>query len=187
MTTELPPDASEVHTRLSAAMAAGRWEDALALLECEPELVAADPGIAWSRGWALYKLKRLAEAAYQLQVACRLDSENPIRPWALGVVQSEMKDYAHAERNLLRALQLKDSGLARLSLAVVYMKQGRLTDAENIHLEGLRLRPNDRERIEAFADFLTDLDRSDEADALYARAAQLPSRAERRSLNRLDE
>jgi tetratricopeptide (TPR) repeat protein len=180
MTTERRSRALEVQEHVKDLMSEHRWTDVLAFLANETELVATDGGIAWSRGWTLFKMDRLPEAAQQLQAACSLDPDNPIRPWALGVVQREMKDYALAEYNLQRALTLKDSALARLNLAILYMEMGRPMDAEEIHREGVRLRPDHRERVEALADFLSDTGRREEAEVLYEQAKQLPSPEDRR-------
>jgi tetratricopeptide (TPR) repeat protein len=180
MTTELKSRAIEVKEHLKALMSAQRWEDVLAFLADKTELVATDASIAWSRGWTLFKINRLPEAAQQLEAACSLDPDNPIRSWALGVVQREMKQYVSAEYNLQRSLKLKDSALARLNLAVLYKDIGRLTDAEEVHREGLRLRPDHRERVEALADFLSDVGRCEEAEVLYEQAKKLPSPDERR-------
>ena len=53
--------------------------------------------------------------------------------WALGAVQQEADDVDAAEKSLRRALVLKDSGLARQSLALVLMKQKRWSEAETVH------------------------------------------------------
>jgi hypothetical protein len=43
-----------------------------------------------------------------------------------------------------------------------------------VHLEGIRSTPKDRKRLEAYADFLFDIGKSEEADEHYAKAKQLP-------------
>jgi Tfp pilus assembly protein PilF len=86
----------------------------------------------------------------------------------------ESGDLAEAEAQLLTALSLQDGYLPRTDLARLYMRQGLLDKAEQVHLEGLRLRSDSRKRIEAYADFLSDVGRETEATEQYARAAKLP-------------
>lgn len=46
--------------------------------------------------------------------------------------------------------------MVRLALAVLYMNKDDYASAEQVHLEGLKLRPNSAERIKIYADFLSD-------------------------------
>jgi tetratricopeptide (TPR) repeat protein len=161
--------------RVSALMGEEQWEAAIELIERLPE-AARDKNLNWNHGWALFKLGRLEPAAASLCRCVLQDPAHAASHWALGVILSERDDLESAEKHFLTALGLKDSGLTRLTLALVYMKQGRLTDAERIHIEGLERKPNNRFRVEAYADFLSDCGREAEAQAQYARAQSLPER-----------
>jgi Tfp pilus assembly protein PilF len=99
--------------------------------------------------------------------ATLLSSENSICYWALGATYLQLKQYKKAEFSLLAALGIQDSYLARLQLALVYMEQGRLHEAEQVHLKGLSLKPDSRERHEAYGDFLSDVGRQKEAQKMY--------------------
>ncbi len=59
------------------------------------------------------------------------------------------------------------------------LAQGRLDEADIVHLEGLRLKPWSRKRAEAYADFLFDIGREDEAKEWAELAPQLSDRPRR--------
>ena len=74
---------------------------------------------------------------------------------------------------LLEALRIKESYVARLGLALAYLKQGRIKEAENTHLDGIRLRPKQSKRYEAYADFLSDVGREDDEERMNHKAREL--------------
>jgi Flp pilus assembly protein TadD len=170
----------DLKSELRTLTAAEQWERALVLLVSRAEEVDADPRLHWEWGWTLFKLKRLDEAAHHLALACAVQPSDPVSLWALAVVQRELGRHIDAEANFLRALEEKDSYLARVGLATMYFEQGRLADAEAVHREGVRLRPSHRERLEALADFLDDTGRAAESRGLREEAERLPTREERR-------
>lgn len=165
----------ELYLQAQDLMRHERWESAIGLIEALP-VEQRSAALNWSHGWALFKLEDFERAARSLRLAVAQEPGNPVSHWALGVVLKEGGDCVAAETHLLKALSIKDSGLARCSLALIYMEQGRLEEAERIHLDGLERKPSDRERVEAYADFLSDCGREKEATAAYARAETLPEK-----------
>jgi Tfp pilus assembly protein PilF len=93
----------------------------------------------------------------------------------LGTVYLEKKQYKKAESLLLEALQIKESYAARISLALAYLEQRKVNEAENTHLDGIRLRPKQSKRYEAYGDFLSDVGREDEAERMNQKAQELKS------------
>ncbi len=171
----------EIEDELEKLMRPEHWESAIALIE----QVAAERRSArlnWSHGWALFKLDRFFAAAQSLRRAVLQEVTNPVNHWALGVVLTECGDLHGAEHHLWKALSIKDSGLARLNLAIVYMNQRRFADAERVHLDGIDLKPNSRKRLEAYADFLDDRGRETEAAAIRDQAKTLPAKSPRQDL-----
>ena len=169
----------DVNARAQELMRSERWELAIELIEQVP-MEARSADLNWNHGWALFKLDRFERAAQSLRRAVLQRSTHAVSHWALGVVLQAAGDPVAAEKHLRTALSLRDSGLARLSLAVMYMEQGRLDEAERIHVEGLELKPDDKQRVEAYADFLSDCGREPEARVQYARAAELPEKPSRK-------
>ena len=82
----------------------------------------------------------------------------------------ESGDFDAAEAEFVEALKLRDGYLPRASLALLYLETGRKADAERVHLEGIELKPNSRERLESYGDFLWDVRREKEAREAYAKA-----------------
>jgi hypothetical protein len=54
------------------------------------------------------------------------------------------------------------------------LEQGRVQEGELVHLDGIRLKPDSRKRLEAYADFLSDIGRKAEAQEMLAKAEHLP-------------
>ncbi|MGC4114504.1 MAG: tetratricopeptide repeat protein [Myxococcales bacterium] len=161
-----------------------RWDAAAALFRDNAELVTSNYELLWDAGWTEYKLGRLSTAETYLKKAIDAKPTCHIGYWALGTVLSETDRFEDSEHNLIKALVLRDGLVGRLSLALLYMRKNMLALAEAVHKEGLRLRPNDRARIEGFADFLSDLGRDEEAGKLYESAKRLPTREERNTTRR---
>ena len=138
--------AKELNERAKAVMAEERWREAIEIIEAEPKLLEADASLSWNLGWAYFKLDDYVSAERHLAHASRLQPGLAAAWWALGEVQRVAGRYADAERNLKRALELRDGALRRLSLAITLMKQGRFAEAEQVHLKGLELKPESGER-----------------------------------------
>jgi tetratricopeptide (TPR) repeat protein len=155
--------------RINGLMQAERWRQAIELCMSErPEALTAD--VLWNWAWAHFKLGQFTASKGLFERALELQPEAPLMLWGLGVTLRELGDLDEAKRRFRRALGLKDSAMVRQDLALVLMKEGDLTAAEEVHLEGLRFKPGSRERTEAYADFLSDCGREDEAALHYARA-----------------
>jgi tetratricopeptide (TPR) repeat protein len=151
----------------------GRWEEALAAAE---DGLAKDPishELLWNAGWAHFKLGQYARAAAYLRKAIDAGPLDHACYAALGATLSELKKYDEAELWLLRALAIQESYLTRICLASVYHKRQLTEVAEAIHKEGIRLRPRSRERLEAYADFLSDVGRESDATKIYEEAERL--------------
>jgi Tfp pilus assembly protein PilF len=113
------------------------------------------------------------DAGKYLKRAANLAPTNHSCKFALGSVYLEKKQYKKAESLLLEALQIKESYVARISLALAYLEQGKVNEAENTHLDGIRLRPKQSKRYEAYGDFLSDVGREDEAERMNQKAQEL--------------
>ena len=161
-------------------MQAEDWGGAIELLGRHLELVTDDAELSWNLGWAFFRQGRANEALGPLRRAAELNPDDASTQWALGVILSEVGERADAERHFVRALSLRDTGMARLFLANLYAEQGRIDEAEAVHLEGLRLQPEHGERHEAYANFLSDMGREEESERERGLAETLPSREERK-------
>jgi len=156
-----------------------RWEDAITAAESGLAQQADDPELLWIVGWANVKLARHAQAVPHLLKTARLGPIDHERYWALGVSLLETGEFGRAEMWLLRGLAVRDTYDNRIALALLYMRQQDTEMAEAVHKEGLRLQSNDPDRVEAFADFLSDIGRDDEATRMYERARELAGGADR--------
>ena len=159
---------------LRELMGAEQWMEAIAAAK---QVLAGDPSnhdVLWNLGWSYFKIGRYKEAAHYLHEAI---DHGPVKDSyyaALGVTLSAAEVYDAAELWLLRALAVRDSYLTRIALALVYMKQDLAEAAEAVHKEGIRLKPDDPERLEAYADFLSDVGRDEEAERIHERAKKCP-------------
>lgn len=176
----MPEHRDTLHEAIHAANDAEDWGAVVELANRHEDKVRSSFELSWNVGWACYKLANLAQATDYLRRAVEIEPENAIGLWALGVAFAEQGLSAEAEHALQRSIALRDSQVARLALAVLYMSTGRVAEAEHIHREGVLLQPQHRERLEGLANFLSDTGRDAEADELYQKAKQLPSREERR-------
>ena len=170
--------ATELNKRAELVMGAERWSDAINLLMNEMLIVERDWRLSWNLDWCCFKLERLDAARKHLLRATKLAPESAICKWALGSVYLHRKQYKKAESNLVESLMIKDAYMARISLALAYLEQGKIAEAERIHLEGLSLKPGDSRRYEAYADFLSDVGREEEAQQMYLKAKKLKRKVE---------
>ena len=91
----------------------------------------------------------------------------------LGTVYLKTKQFKKAEIVLTESLRIKESHLTRIALAMAYLSQGKVEQAENVHLEGIRLKPNNSERYESYAALLSDIGRETEAQTLNNKVEKL--------------
>jgi Flp pilus assembly protein TadD len=168
----------EMVTLASVLMAAERWEDVLSLIGPRREQGPIGHALLWSAGWACLKLGHYGDAASLLHEAVTAGPVSHAYYAALGMALYELGEHDFAELWLLRALAVRDSTLVRNCLAITYQRQGHWQMAEAVHQEGLRLRPGDRDQIEAYASFLSDAGRAEEAAELRQAMAGREEEAE---------
>ena len=166
-------DATRVVEATDSMMKAERWADAIKIIKCVPSVAEADWRLSWNLGWCYFKLDRFEAARKHLSRATKLAPENPACTWALGTVYLKKRQFAKAEKNLVESLRTRDLHVARISLALTYLEQGRIEEAESVHLEGIKLKPKASGRYESYACFLSDVGREAEAKRMYRKAKQL--------------
>jgi Tfp pilus assembly protein PilF len=74
---------------------------------------------------------------------------------------------------LYESLQVKKWHAARIGLALAYLAQGRIEEAEQTHLDGIKLKPKRSERYQSYAAFLSDVGRDAEAQDTNRKAEEL--------------
>lgn len=172
------PNINETSRLLAAAqglMKKELWGEAITLMKASDSLVELHWELLWNLGWCHFKLERLDQAErYMVKAArCAPQNRNHTCEFGLGMVYVGKKQYKKAERALSNALKLKESYVARLGLALAYLKRRKIREAENIHLEGIKRRPKSCERYEAYADFLSDVGRETESEKMKRKAKEL--------------
>lgn len=165
--------ATRVMVEVFSMMKAERWADAIKILKCVPSATETDWRLSWNLGWCYFKLDRFEAARKHLSRATKLAPENATCTWALGTVYLQKRQFAKAEKNLVESLRAGDLHVARISLALTYLEQGRIEEAESVHLEGIKLKPKASGRYESYACFLSDVGREAEARRMYRKAKQL--------------
>jgi Tfp pilus assembly protein PilF len=83
------------------------------------------------------------------------------------------KQFKKAEVVLTESLRIKESDLTRIGLALAYLSQEKVVEAESIHLEGLKLKPKSGQRYVGYAAFLSDVGRETEAQMMVKKAQKL--------------
>ena len=163
----------ELYKRASYLMWKERWAEAAKLLKPKCAQEKGDWRWFWNLGWCYFKLGKLKFAQKYLLRATQVSPNNASCKWALGNVYLKQKQYGKAERVLAESLRLKDTHNTRIALALAYLSRGKVTEAENTHLEGIRLRPKRSEGYESYAAFLSDVGRETEAQNMLRKAQQL--------------
>ncbi|MGO9130500.1 MAG: tetratricopeptide repeat protein [Bryobacteraceae bacterium] len=150
------------------------WSAAVAFLDEHAQLVESDFELSWTLGWAHFKQQQFAEAHRFLERATQLAPREWRGHWALGLSCRSLGKYDRAEASLREALRIRDTSLVRFFLALVYMEQGRSAEAEQVHLDGIRMKPESTDCWNAYAAFLSDEGRETEAEEAYAKAHRSP-------------
>jgi Flp pilus assembly protein TadD len=150
-----------------------RWNGAIELFNLRPDIVEANWRFSWEIGWCYFKLSKFETARKHMIRATELAPENPICKWGLGTVYLKRKHFKKAETVLAEALRIKDSGPTRAALALAYLSQGKASEAEDVHLEGIRLKPKSSRRYDHYAAFLSDVGREPEAQATERKGKKL--------------
>jgi Flp pilus assembly protein TadD len=82
--------------------------------------------------------------------------------WNLGWCYFKLDKFDAARRHMIRAARLAP-----------FLSQGKVVEAENVHLEGMRLKPKNSERYESYAAFLSDVGREAEAQTMNKKVRKL--------------
>ena len=163
----------ELERHITSAMRRERWLDAIKLLKDEVAMVQQEWRLSWNLGWCYFKLDRVNTARKHLIRATTLAPDNPTCKWALGNVYLRRKQFGKAETVLAESLRIKESHLTRIALALAYLSQGKLTEAENVHLEGIRLRPQNSAGYDSYAAFLPDIGREADSQRMTRKSKKL--------------
>jgi len=150
-----------------------RWHEAIKLLKENSSVVKKHWELLWNLGWCYFKLERWDESQKYLTRATRLAPENHVCKYALGQVYLKKEQYEKAELILSEALRIKESHVARIGLALAYLAQGRIAEAEKTHLDGIRFKPKKSEKYKSYAAFLSDVGREAEAAKMNRKAKEL--------------
>jgi tetratricopeptide (TPR) repeat protein len=149
-------------------MALQRWREAIALCESAASS-AVNLQVRWNWAWAHFKLDEFSAARIHFEKVLEQQPDHPATLFGLGVVLYELGITDGAKQRLKRALELEDLLNARIVLALLLTEEGDSAAAEQVHLEGLKLKPKSLERIQAYADFLSDAGRHEEAAIQYSK------------------
>ena len=163
----------QLYKRALSEMKRERWLDAIALLQLDQALLQKDWRFSWNLGWCYFKLDEFDDARKYMLRAVQMAPENPICKWGLGNVYLKKKRFKKAEAVLAESLRIRESHLTRIALALAYLSQGKVVEAENVHLENIRLKPKSSERYESYAAFLSDVGRETEARTMNRKARNL--------------
>ena len=139
-----------------------RYGEAITLLRRHGTEAKNDWRHTWTWGWCYFQIDNFQAAKVHLRRATQLAPDSPACHGAFGTACLQAGNYRVAEKSLRKALALKDSYLARICLALTYMEVGKLEEAEQVHLQGIALRPDSAKRHKAYADFLYDVGRKKE-------------------------
>ena len=154
--------------QIDELMALDRWREAVTLCESAASS-AVNLRVRWNWAWAHFKLDEFSAARFHFVKVLEQQPDHPATLFGLGVVLYKLGIADGARRHLEHALELEDLLSARIVLALLLMEEGDSAAAEQVHLEGLKLKPKSLERIQAYADFLSDSGRDEEAAIQYSK------------------
>ncbi len=143
-----------------------RYLEAIQLFQSNSSALAEDWRAMWDFGWCYYNLGQYSKAGRWFDSADAAAPGNPTCKWARGLVYIKKRKYKKAEQVLTESLQLKERFHTRIALALAYLAQGKVEEAENTHLDGIKLGTRLTERYESYAAFLSDVGREAEADKM---------------------
>lgn len=164
---------AELRTTVFGLMRSSCWQEAIKVLRLDRSVVEKDWELSWNLGWCYFKLERFKEARKYLIRVAKLAPSNWVCKWGLASCYLKIKQFRKAETLLLEALRIKDGYLPRISLALAYLAQGKLAEAEKVHLESISLKPKESRRYEAYACFLEDVGRAAKATRMHRKARLL--------------
>jgi Tfp pilus assembly protein PilF len=160
---------------IQSLMSREHWQEAADLLTENSPSVERDWKLSWNLGWCYFKLGRFREAQTKMEHSAGIAPPNRMHNCKFGLGMTLLMKGQNAKASVLlnQFLRLKEFYAARLALALAYMKLGRLKEAEQIHLQGLKLKPHSSERHKGYADFLSDVGRETEAQRMHRVADRL--------------
>ena len=172
--TEYLTSVAELNEQVQLLMRKQEWLRAITLIKKFPDIFESSVELSWGLGWSYYKLEKFKDARKYLLSAYKLSAEdspeNRVCLGALGSVYIKLKNYSKAEANFRKILSERDSTLSRMSLALALLAQGKKDEAERIHLEGIKLQPENDERYKTYGCFLSDVGRREEALTMYKKS-----------------
>jgi Flp pilus assembly protein TadD len=166
-------NAEQLYKRAKSEMKKEQWLAAIKLLKLGSAVAEENWRFPLNIGWCYFKLGKFDVARKNMLRANRLAPENPVCMCGLGMVYIMRKHFKKAEVALKESLAIEDSLLARAGLALAYLSQGRVEEAERIHLEGIRLKPRSNPRYAGYAAFLSDVGRKREAQIMEEKSKKL--------------
>jgi len=166
---------AEIKKRAQSMMKEERWLDAITFLSDRSAGTGKSWELSWNLGWCYFKLERFDEARKHMSRANELAPGSEVCKWGLGSVYLKKKQFKKAEAILSEALRIRESHRSRIALALAYLAQGKIADAEKVHLENIKIKPTKSERYESYAAFLSDVGREAEAKMMTQKAKMLRS------------
>jgi Flp pilus assembly protein TadD len=161
-----PNKIAEIEKRAASLMKEERWVDAIELLSKRSSSAGKHWRLSWNLGWCYFKLGRFDDARKHLVQTFKLAPDEAVCKWALGSIYLKKRQFKKAEAILSESLRIKDSHPTRIALAFAYLAQGKVDEAERIHIENIKLKPRRSERYEAYAVFLSDVGRKGESEQM---------------------
>jgi tetratricopeptide (TPR) repeat protein len=159
-------NAAAINKRAESLMKQLRYLDAAKFLSKK----SADSGnhwrLSWNLGWCYFNLHRFNDAGKHMMRANELAPDNAICKWGLGSVYLKKRQFKKAEVILAQSLRIKEWHNTRTSLALAFLAQGKISEAEQMHVENIKLKPKDAGRYESYAAFLSDVGRETEAEQI---------------------
>jgi Flp pilus assembly protein TadD len=165
----------EIEKLAISLMREERWLDAIEVLSNRSSGAGKHWKLSWNLGWCYFKLCRFDDARKHMMRANQLAPDNAICKWGLGSVYLKKRQFKKAEAILSEALRIKEADRSRTALALAYLAQGKIAEAEQMHLENIRLKPKASERYESYAAFLSDVGREAESEKMMQKARALRS------------
>jgi len=163
---------SQPFMRAEAAMKQKRHQEAIELFLKEPATLAQNWKAMWNLGWCYYHLGEFSEAGKYFDSADAASGDAACK-WATGLVYLKEKNYKKAELILTESLQLKERFATHVTLALAYLTQGKVEDAEKVHLDGIKLGTRLSERYACYVGFLSDVGRDTEAEGMNRKVREL--------------
>lgn len=164
----------EIWKRAEPLMKKERWRDAIAVLSHSSSTVEHWE-VSWNLGWCYFKLRKFNDARKHMMRANELAPDNAVCKWGLGSVYLKRKQFKKAEAVLRESLHIKESHHTRIALALAYLSQGKMKEAEKTHLENIKLKPQKSERYESYAAFLSDVGRESESERIMQKVRAMRS------------